>query len=965
MRVARTGSWALAAVVAMVAPAAADHAPTLRMRAASAPGADVGADPADPPPPPLIDEQLAALAHPGEVERGALEGPSELRPGPTTVLTRADLATSGRTTLGDILQALPVQANAANAQINNGGDGATRISLRGLGAARTVVLLDGHRIVAAGDGVTSSVDLNAIPLAVVERVEIWRDAPPPGVGADAIGGVINIVTRRAFDHSEATLSTGTSLRGDGVTYDASLISGYHTADRRGSVVLSAGYQHQGPTFAGDRPFARDPTTYDFRKGTRGDGRSTATLAGRLDASSIDLTGTGHPTGAMIAGCPSGLCKGDGRGGWTDFVAQDDLYNFTPQAYLTTPSSRLHLFSTARYQLTEGAAATFEGLYVHRDSAQQLAAQPFLADAMISKDSLYNPFGGDIYDYRRRLVELGPRRSTQVVDTLQLVGGIEGTLRHGDDGRGAWRYEVSYGYGRTGLDERTTGGVYTSRLADALGPSMRDASGTPICVAVPGDVRSKIQGCVPLNILGPVGAITPDQTPYIAAAGARQGLDDQHAVQAIAHGEVVRLPVHGELSAAVGVDYRREVSNHPSGLPRPLDIGVEPPGGQDDALGAFGELALRARPVNDLIRIAELTAGARVSSYQSAGTGATYKLAGRIGTTFGLTARATAGTALRPPTVSDRLRPITSGSLAVTDPCDAELPGQPIRVLDPFVQAICTAQQVPQGTHLGTSQQPTLTGGNDQLGAERARITTVGLSFEPRGTGLSIAADYWRIHITDAIAAIDPAAILRGCYELGIDAACAMIHRDPVSHQIRPIDAFLTNASAITTSGLDLAVAYDHADAALGKVHGVASAQYLLRDDVDAVGQVTHGRGVYDLGLLATYRANLATAWSHPSGAGGGFTVRYVGAVQECDANRCSAANRVGVVRDIPAYTQLDLFASYALPTSAGTTSLTVGVTNLLDAAPPAVYNAPATSNTDATTYDFMGRMVYARLAQQF
>src|SRR5262249_30512381 len=107
---------------------------------------------------------------------------------PASVVTRTDLAASGHATLGDILQALPAQANAGNAQVNAGGDGTTRINLRGLGAPRTLVLLNGRRIVNGGNGADASVDVNTIPLPMVERVEILKDGASMLYGADAVGG---------------------------------------------------------------------------------------------------------------------------------------------------------------------------------------------------------------------------------------------------------------------------------------------------------------------------------------------------------------------------------------------------------------------------------------------------------------------------------------------------------------------------------------------------------------------------------------------------------------------------------------------------------------------------------------------------------------------------------------------------------------------------------------------------------
>ena len=225
--------------------------------------------PAPPPPPDLaVKEPSAPPADDGHTEVIVVTGSTiehDLFTGraPITVVTRDDLLASGRATLGDILQALPAQSNAGNAQVNAGGDGTTRINLRGLGADRTLVLINGRRMVNGGPGADSSVDVNAIPLAMIERVEILKDGASAIYGADAVGGVVNIITRPQFDGTEVTLLTSTSQRGDGTEYDASVVRGFTTNDKRTYLVVSGGFQHHDPVFGRDRPFAAVQKSYDF------------------------------------------------------------------------------------------------------------------------------------------------------------------------------------------------------------------------------------------------------------------------------------------------------------------------------------------------------------------------------------------------------------------------------------------------------------------------------------------------------------------------------------------------------------------------------------------------------------------------------------------------------------------------------------------------------------------------------
>src|SRR5512141_3262701 len=186
-------------------------------------------------------------------------------PAPVTVISREQVTASGKVSIGDFLQALPEQGNAINTQFNNGGDGATRISLRGLGSARTLVLLNGRRMVPGGTGADASVDLNSIPTASVERIEVLKDGASAVYGSDAIAGVVNVITRRGFKGTELSAYGGVSQKGDGQTYDLNVTTGQ--AGDRGNVVFSAGYYKQNTVWAGDRDFSKyqlffDPTSTD-------------------------------------------------------------------------------------------------------------------------------------------------------------------------------------------------------------------------------------------------------------------------------------------------------------------------------------------------------------------------------------------------------------------------------------------------------------------------------------------------------------------------------------------------------------------------------------------------------------------------------------------------------------------------------------------------------------------------------
>jgi len=408
--------------------------------AAPAAPAPVAAPAPAPQTPNLSDEELKKLAEAEAKEEvitvtgSTIERKTLTTPAPLTILNREVLESSGRSTVGDIIQQLPAQANGINAQVNNGGDGSTRVDIRGLGAARTLTLINGRRVVAGGVGANSSVDINSIPLAVVERVEVLKDGASAIYGSDAIGGVVNIITRNDFNGTEGALYTGGAQKGDGFTYDASVVTGHNSDNKRGNIVFAAGIQRQQPVMAGDR--AQSQTDKDFNFTTRmgQPGGSPTNPNGRFATNAIDKNHNGKPDdvvnlcGLGDDGKPVPVCTNDGMGGYKPYT-DADLYNFQPLNYLYTPSQRYNVFTAGTYKVRPEFNAFFEASYLKRRSDQMLAPEPLtMAKGLfISENSVYNPFGANILTYNRRLEEFGNRRFIQDINTFRIVGGVQGSI----------------------------------------------------------------------------------------------------------------------------------------------------------------------------------------------------------------------------------------------------------------------------------------------------------------------------------------------------------------------------------------------------------------------------------------------------------------------------------------------------------------------------------------------------------
>jgi outer membrane receptor protein involved in Fe transport len=275
---------------------------------------------------------------------------------------------------------------------------------------------------------------------------------------------------------------------------------------------------------------------------------------------------------------------------------------------------------------------------------------------------------------------------------------------------------------------------------------------------------------------------------------------------------------------------------------------------------------------------------------------------------------------------------------------------------------CAKQGVAPDAKFGIRQQREILGGNTELQPETAKTITAGVVFEPpQVKGLALTVDYWNIDITQAITSLATATILSNCYTQGIQDFCNLVHRDPArSNQIDFIDNPLLNVGGTATSGLDLAAAYNHKVSTAGTARLQAEAQYLFKYNLDNGVNVTHGAGNFDLGAYPRWKANFSGTWHAKQGWSAGTNVHWVGTFKECDGGDCNGG---AASRDVVNYFKTDLFGSYMFKSAAGTTTLSAGVNNVLDATPPVIYiQAP---DSDGSTYDFIGRFVYARISQLF
>jgi iron complex outermembrane receptor protein len=378
---------------------------------------------------------------------------------------------------------------------------------------------------------------------------------------------------------------------------------------------------------------------------------------------------------------------------------------------------------------------------------------------------------------------------------------------------------------------------------------------------------------------------------------------------------------------------------------------------------------------------EVQAAARVFNYSTFGGGSTYKLAGRYRPVRDVTLRGTYSTGFRAPGISDLYSGTQPNFPSASDPCGTIAPG------NAALLAQCRAGPggaVAANNGDDASQIPSTIGGNPKLQPEKAKIGTVGLVFEPQMLkGLSATVDYWNVTVDQNLGNITTTVIIAGCYPASTASTatpnqdyCKLITRSPVTGQITNVLDIAQNVGSTAGSGLDFALRYA-LPTDFGRIGlGFDMTYLLVNDQTLALGKVIKGAGNYDLGLSPRVKANLGVNYAL-QGFNALVRARYIGSFTECadadglntsstgctDQNVNPATKAPYPSHSVPGQVTFDLALSYLVKNPFGASTLSAGVRNVFDSAPPVVYNSFLTYAD--TAYDFNGRFVYFRLGHKF
>jgi outer membrane receptor protein involved in Fe transport len=765
-----------------------------------------------------VETADAAAADDGTivVTGSLITNPNLERSTPVNVTTSEEVELRQTNVAEQLLREVPGVVPSTGAAVNNGNGGASFVNLRGLGSNRNLVLLDGVRI--APSNQIGRVDLNNIPLALIERTEVLTGGASTTYGADAVSGVVNFITKRDFTGLELQASEQITERGDGNIFRVDATIGASFDDQRGNAVFSIGYQEADPVYQGARAFSR--FNINFASGNVAGSGTTAptrfTVPG-LAAQSVNPT-----TGGLVTG--------------TTFPN----FNFNPFNVFQTPFERFNMFGQANYEITDGIEVYTRGLFskntvstiIAPSGAFGIAAnvnvsnpllptpaalsfcqsnidldprsplvdeatgavidlrvlRPTLAQCQAARATTtpgnpltFNPttgaFGGGTYlefptQVSRRTTELGPRISEYRTTIFDYRLGVRGSITD------SLNFDVFGAYGESENTQTIRNYSLNSRFTQGLLTTV-DGAGNVVC-------QNPANGCVPINAFGPEGSITPTQAGFLTADSTTVNFTSLAQARATISGDFgAALPwADDAVSFAIGGEYRQYTAEQRgdllsstgdlggSGGPTPTVVGGF------DVYEAFGELIAPIVQDKPFFHSLTFEGGVRYSRYTVNAPGTpkfnttTWKAGGSWEPIPSVKLRGNYARSVRAPNIGELFTPVSTGlTTLANDPCASiDDDGDVIRgAPSGTLRAICIAQGAPIG-QLGFIPQPTAGqgnatgGGNVNLRPEKANSYVIGAVIQPDFLpGFALSIDYYNVKVTGAISAPTPGDAVQACF----------------------------------------------------------------------------------------------------------------------------------------------------------------------------------------------------------
>ena len=942
---------------------------------------------------------------------------------PVSTVDAEEFKLRGSVRVEDLLNVLPQAFSAQNSSVVNGASGTSSLNLRGLGATRTLVLLDGKRL-PFGSPQTSPANLDLIPSQLLERVDIITGGQSAVYGADAVGGVANFILRRDFEGVGSDIQFGFFQDGndnsflqsvteaalvdtpsgsvtDGREISASFYAGANSADGKGNVTAFINYTNQNPVVQSDR----DISACAIGANT---GPNSFEGIGCIGSSSFRRTFSG------------GDFFQEEDGTLVDFVGgPEQTFNFGPLNFFRRPNERFNFTTLARYELTDKVEAYVDFTYVFNQTDAQIApsatffrgftvncANPFLdtglgpngdglgtffdllgcgtpgADGELPEDVGF--IGG------RRNVEGGNRNSDITTQTFRTVGGFRGDINEN------FSYDLFGQFARTTLIDISTNDLSFANVQDALNVVLDD-NGNPVC-------ESGNALCVPFNIFErtPDGQslVTDEAVNFIQQDGFTNGSVQQIVFGGTITGDLTDYGLKSPLAqdgiaAVVGWEWRRDeldstpdaISQIPGGMGLTgVGGGTLPVQGEIQVNEFFGEVSVPLVQEQPFIEEFSFNGAYRYSDYDTDGNnvqnsfdshtfsaGLVYKPVNDV------RLRGQFQRAVRAPTVialftgqNTGLFSPTAGANGLFDPCAGDF--------DPLTDIPEPSATAAQCAFTGATtlfgniadnpagQLNLITGGNPNLETEESDTFTLGVILQPRWVpGLTIAVDYFDITVDDTIATIPAQTTLDQCIATGQDVFCDLINRDQfgslflLSGNGEGVLATNANIASLATNGVDFQVNYSQDVGNFGTVSVDYAATWL--DELSTVPVP---------GLDVT--TECAGFFGGPCNVTPEYRHRFISTWQTpWDVALTATWRYTGSVDlfggngegelqgGLGSENFIDLAGRYSLNDSVG---FRMGVNNIFDNDPP-LSTSGANGNTFPGTFDSVGRFIFFGVNVEF
>ncbi|CAN5483469.1 TonB-dependent receptor [soil metagenome] len=921
---------------------------------------------------------------------------------PISTVTGKQIAQRGVVRVEDLINTLP-QAFADQSSGNRGGtvgaSGTATINLRNLGNQRTLVLIDGKRLM-QGDPARSAAqaaDINNIPAALIQQIDVVTGGASAVYGSDALAGVVNFMLKRDFEGVQLDVQGGLYMHNN----HSSIVSAAIAAGQTPAVgrELDGGQQSYSITAGKNFADGRGNLTgfFSYKKiagvGTKDRDFSTCNLSATVAGYACSLSSATYPVQFQLTNPTTGVTRGSyaldsTTGNTLRTYRTSDGFNNGNTYDLQSPDERYNADLFGHYEISSKADVYGEFMYM-RDEAD-IKLSPTAVFTVSEKINCNNPLmsaqektlictsvgltdaqSANVIVSQRNALG-GSRHDYTNHTSYRAVGGVRGDLS------ADWHYDVYAQYGRTDYTSRLTGDYSLAKFAKAL--RAVNSGGQIVCESV---VNGTDPSCVPINLFQ-IGAISPAALNYVQNVVHRKGYTEEAILSGALTGS---LPFTSPLASypvgvAIGAEYRKEkISFQPDSFYSSRDVagnsgGEFPIAGSFDVKEVYGEIRVPLVENKPFFKSLSVESGVRYSDYSTAGNTWAYKAGGEWAPISDIRLRGSFQRAVRAPNLVELFGPQRTVTAAISDPCEGAAPKA--------TAAQCalsgvTAAQYGSIAPAAGQQSGAMVGGNPDLDPETSNTKSFGIQLLPRfAQGLSLSVDYFDIDVKKLITTVPASIELNQCLNAGI--ACDLIKRNAATGSLVTSGYVITtsvNAGYLKTSGLDFSATYSHDLPELfGKDMGRLGLNFAgTRTDKYQV-QILPGLAPYScdgrFGVtcgqpIPEWRHRLVADWTSRGGVNLSTTWRYIGGTTNDKASTSIYLAGTYQPYDLkmPSVSYIDFAASMDV---AEKVTVRVGVNNAFDKDPPLTASTGGQTSNGAFfsgMYDSLGRYMFVGATARF